>query len=778
MFRKPTIKTNNDTVTFDEKFWDKYNDFVGKKKDSNIDTGVLTGNHKHYHSLSSSVTTLAKYFESLAFPVPATNQIIACLKSPFTQGDLIRTFHLIRFFQLSCQGLFITNSPIDKFNCYIKYVGAENWGNVMCYLDSLLFAMFSTLESFEPILFISNYHLNNPNRYLISQLSAMLRVYVNMMRSGNLITTDITMQLCDLMAKLGFPEAISHKQQDAAALFEFLTEVLSMPLLTFKVDIKHGGKFSKDDDVKISKERILFVSVPDVDEQLNLLKELEGINDSSEKDENSSTPSTLSNTDDSPENKISKNSPQVEPTDDILLEECLEHYFNNSISVKRELERRATLESGRKSMIPEYGIVTEANDDRDRLSYSSTAKIFGINEGIRTRSSTLSIWSNADNSNNSKEVSLPAWMFLKLLPFYTDINDVDGTARNSKEFVNRRPVLPICLKRYSFDAFKVKANRSRRRVIIPPIINLPDFVADDDDSSVDLFKLILESAVFHRGTSINLGHFVSASRKSYSNTDLSNEEATNATWYFFDDMNSKGRAIEKSFDEIFSKEWPYMLFYRLVANESEKMALGEIIPPKGFKTAYWSKEETSLAPILSAGTLPMIPDNSPVFSGQDLLNVPDNEVKRTSTTHSASSISIPDIPPSNPSFVDIRNKYFWYVTDKDKNYYKEIAEVSKDGSSRSSIAISPQFRHNSQWSFNTNVSSINDLMEENKNFDSKQVNSLEVLTQEVKADLDSKEPVEENPIEQNPPKKERHHEKHKKSSKRRDRYRKEKCVII
>ena len=34
---------------------------------------------------------------------------------------------------------------------------------------------------------------------------------------------------------------------------------------------------------------------------------------------------------------------------------------------------------------------------------------------------------------------------------------------------------------------------------------------------------------------------------------------------------------------------------------------------------------------------------------------------------------IPDISPTDPSVVDIRDKYFWYVTDKDKNYYKKNA---------------------------------------------------------------------------------------------------------
>ena len=54
--------------------------------------------------------------------------------------------------------------------------------------------------------------------------------------------------------KLGYKEALSHRQQDSASLFEFLTSTLNMPLLTFKIDIKHGGKFNKDDDEKYQKK--------------------------------------------------------------------------------------------------------------------------------------------------------------------------------------------------------------------------------------------------------------------------------------------------------------------------------------------------------------------------------------------------------------------------------------------------------------------------------------------------------------------------------------------
>ena len=58
-----------------------------------------------------------------------------------------------------------------------------------------------------------------------------------------MVTTHLTTRLCEILMKLGFHEAMSDKQQDSAALFQFLNlYAIQCLMLTFKVDIKHGGK--------------------------------------------------------------------------------------------------------------------------------------------------------------------------------------------------------------------------------------------------------------------------------------------------------------------------------------------------------------------------------------------------------------------------------------------------------------------------------------------------------------------------------------------------------
>lgn len=73
---------------------------------------------------------------------------------------------------------------------------------------------------------------------------------------------------------------------------------------------------------------------------------------------------------------------------------------------------------------------------------------------------------------------------------------------------------------------------------------------------------------------------------------------------------------------------------------------------------------------------------------------------------STSSIPIPDTLPTSLKYTDIRQRYLWYVTDDEMNYYKEIPLVSKTGSRNMSISFTPQFRRNSQWSENSNISGL------------------------------------------------------------------------
>lgn len=74
---------------------------------------------------------------------------------------------------------------IRRYTPRTRLLGAVNRCGVTCYLDALLFAMFARLDCFETILYKS--FDDEPRR----KLSILLRLWVNMLRSGKLITTDI-----------------------------------------------------------------------------------------------------------------------------------------------------------------------------------------------------------------------------------------------------------------------------------------------------------------------------------------------------------------------------------------------------------------------------------------------------------------------------------------------------------------------------------------------------------------------------------------------------------
>lgn len=67
----------------------------------------------------------------------------------------------------------------------VTLLGAVNRDAVSCYMDSVLFAMFARLRSFEAILY-KNFE-DEPRK----KLAMWIRLWVNLLRRGKLITTDI-----------------------------------------------------------------------------------------------------------------------------------------------------------------------------------------------------------------------------------------------------------------------------------------------------------------------------------------------------------------------------------------------------------------------------------------------------------------------------------------------------------------------------------------------------------------------------------------------------------
>jgi len=500
------------------------------------------------------------------------------LRAPSAHGDPDNAFRLLMLLQDTYEGI------VRPYHPDTKLVGAVNREGVTCYMDALLFAMFARLDSFEAMLY------DNFQDVPRKRLAGLLRLWVNMLRTGRLITTDITWHLQAALAECGWEDAARLEQQDPSEAFTFITGQLGLPLLTLKMDLFHTGKEDPQDDHKFVNERLLEVAIPD--------EPLEG-------------------------------------ESAITLEVCLEQYFNNRIEVKRHLEmqRRNTLKSVRSAdsiskvgIKPEPGLHVEVVDVTSRpgtplvqtpiaetptLAESAAEKLRPTAgrkraDSIFSQRKVKMELTGADHSTTAPddpdavqhnrtrkmstrtEVLMPAWQFFKLLPWYTD-HLPTSDAQVAAHFSNKRPVLGICLKRYSY----TMDGRSTKRdtyVDIPLEIGVPDFLSDDDmeehGSVVGNFRLMLQSVVCHRGESVNSGHYVTLCRGKAGNAQQGARQTEGrgsspdgsefeGSWMRFDDL-ARERVSYVDIHDALKEETPYLLFYQVQPIDDDGHSIHEL----------------------------------------------------------------------------------------------------------------------------------------------------------------------------------------------------------
>jgi hypothetical protein len=418
---------------------------------------------------------------------------------------------------------------------------------VTCFLDSTLFAIFSHLDSFEPMLY-------NPFPDLPRQrLSFLLRLWVNMLRTGQLITTDITARIQGAIADCGWADAAELQQQDASEAFTFITDKLELPLLTLKMDIFHAGKEDETDDHKFINERLLEVAIPE------------------------------------------------DPTGqgkEIRLEDCLEEYFNNKIEVRRYLERRATMNSVKSPIEPSIkaAAIHVETIEIDPESSSPATPISSVppmpprprmparprqqsiiqdrftpSQSQSGQDSLTEIPTEASTRSRAgsvrKTVMMPGWQFFSLIPWYTN-NTPTNDAGIAAHFNDKRPVLGLCLKRYTFK--NGQPARLDTYIDIPIEIGLPHFIQDDavtDNGAIfGNFKLSLQSVVCHRGNSVDSGHYVALVRSPL--TEGATSSGGSSQWVRFDDLAPQ-RITPVDIDVALHQETAYLLFYQIMPIDEE-----------------------------------------------------------------------------------------------------------------------------------------------------------------------------------------------------------------
>jgi hypothetical protein len=157
--------------------------------------------------------------------------------------------------------------------------------------------------------------------------------------------------------------------------------------------------------------------------------------------------------------------------------------------------------------------------------------------------------------------------------WYTD-NVPKSDAQVAAHFSVKRPVLGICLKRYT-----MLPNGAPKRletfIDIPLEIGLPHFISDermkDEGPLFGNFKLVLQSVVCHRGVSVDSGHYVALVRANAHErpaTSHSDEAQNTDVWLRFDDLSSP-RVVEVDIKHALRAESPYLLFYQVQPIDEE-----------------------------------------------------------------------------------------------------------------------------------------------------------------------------------------------------------------
>ncbi|OQO03562.1 hypothetical protein B0A48_10226 [Cryoendolithus antarcticus] len=526
--------------------------------------GIFTADNGHHRKSDKEdekkVKAILGRMHGFGIDNISESNIEYALQAPSVNGDAEEAFRLLMLLEDTYEGIVRPYSPDAKL------LGAVNRESVTCYLDALLFAMFARLDSFEALLYEGFEDL--PRR----RLAGMLRLWVNMLRTGRLITTDITKRLQSALAECGWEDAIELVQQDPSEAFGFITGQLELPLLTLKMDLYHTGKEDPADDHKFINERLLEVAIPD--------EPAEGV-------------------------------------DVLTLEHCLEQYFNNRIEVKRHLEavRRNTLQGTKVDEVKAFSekqheaglhvevaevetpltpsistpigeTPTQSKNPLDRIRPTAGRKradsifsqrrveLIGVDPDAKTVDDVGSMKDvKLRKLSTRTEVLMPAWQFFKLLPWYTD-HLPTSDAQVAAHFSRKRPVLGICLKRYSFTA-NGYATRRETYVDIPLEITVPNFVGDDnmEDREGPIggnFRLLLQSIVCHRGNSVHSGHYICLSRGQAANakgqqhrpgSDSSADEIQDP-WMRFDDL-ARDRVSHVDIHEALKHETPYLLFYQV-----------------------------------------------------------------------------------------------------------------------------------------------------------------------------------------------------------------------
>lgn len=246
--------------------------------------------------------------------------------------------------------------------------------------------------------------------------------------------------------------------------------------------------------------------------------------------------------------------------------------------------------------------------------------------------------------------------FLYFTAWYTD-NVPTNDAQVAAHFSSKRPILGMCLKRYSFLSTG-QAIRLNTFIDIPTEIGLPSFIQDDNmDVNAPIygnFKLSLQAVVCHRGNSVDSGHYIAIVRGTSDNPGPNAAARTSVEpsryWMRFDDL-----AIERvtlvDIDQALKTESPYLLFYQILPIDEDAAAanLQATGPSSRASNATLDSDIGDIARKLLALSTNNTDDAEELGSGRPSLEITSPERFAPGTSNPVRRPSVAFSEPGHPS---------------------------------------------------------------------------------------------------------------------------------
>lgn len=210
-----------------DRFWKLVFPHYNSKVNSNSSSSKsksMSSKEKRTSEQDNKITQLSNYAHN-NFSVNLDHEIFASILESNDWDSKQSMADLIDYEEASHGILVEPPSSIDK-----PLLGSENDGGTSCYIDALLFAMFISNTTFDPLL---TYDIPSDQDEKI-KLQTLMRLFVNKLRKGHFVNADYVHWLRKVMKEAkwsGQNEQGDWTQEDASELFMFITETFDLPYL-------------------------------------------------------------------------------------------------------------------------------------------------------------------------------------------------------------------------------------------------------------------------------------------------------------------------------------------------------------------------------------------------------------------------------------------------------------------------------------------------------------------------------------------------------------------